>query len=71
MEAHPPLLTRRRPAWDEFVIQFRDHGTNTRMRYWRDESQKIAKELGWMFVDQYDLTLPHSLEPRDTDLAHY
>jgi len=59
------------PRWDEFVVESKDHGTNVRMQYWRDKSQKLAKELGWMFVDQYELTLPHSLEPRFTDMAHY
>jgi hypothetical protein len=24
-----------------------------------------------MFVDQYALTLPHAVEPRGTDMAHY
>jgi hypothetical protein len=24
-----------------------------------------------MFVDQYELTLPHNFEPRHNDMAHY
>jgi len=38
--------------------QFKDRRTNVRIGYWRDESQKLAKELGWMFVDQHALNLP-------------
>jgi hypothetical protein len=53
------------------VHPFNDRRTNIRTRYWRDLSQKLAKELGWMFVDQQELTLPHALEPRDMDMAHY
>lgn len=56
---------------DKFVIQHKGHGTNVRFQYWRDEARNLAKELGWKFVDQYDLTLPHSLEPLKTDMAHY
>jgi len=56
---------------DDFVIEFKDHGTNIRFQYWRDISQKLAEELGWMFVDQFELTLPHSLEPLYTDMAHF
>jgi len=59
------------PRWDEWVSRFDDHRTNIRTRYWRDLSQTLAKELGWMFVDQYELTLPHALEPRHMDMAHY
>ncbi|KZP13775.1 hypothetical protein FIBSPDRAFT_834647 [Athelia psychrophila] len=56
---------------DEFVRKYKDHGTNLRMAYWRDEIYKIARELNWEFVDQLELTLPHSLEPLGTDMAHF
>lgn len=59
------------PRWDEWPAQFNDHRTNIRMQYWRDLSRKLAKEMGWMFVDQYELTLPHNFEPRHNDMAHY
>lgn len=56
---------------DEFVIQYKDHGTNLRFAYWREEIFKIAREHGFDIVDQFELTLPHSLEPLYTDMAHF
>lgn len=56
---------------DEFVIQYKDHGTNLRFSYWRKEIFKIAREHGFDIVDQFELTLPHSLEPLYTDMAHF
>lgn len=53
------------------MSQYNDRRTNIRIRYWRDLSQKLATELGWMFVDLQELTLPHSLELRHMDMAHY
>ena len=59
------------PRQDEWVIKYKDHRTNIRLQYWRDASLKMAKELGWDMVDQFELTLPHSVEPLAVDEAHY
>ncbi|KAG8976795.1 hypothetical protein FRC05_003145 [Tulasnella sp. 425] len=78
---HPPDLSKRTlvymtapaapPRTDEYVRKYADRRTNVRLQHWRDLGTDVALKAGWSVVDQFDLTLPHNLEPLHTDMAHY
>ncbi|KIO24458.1 hypothetical protein M407DRAFT_244458 [Tulasnella calospora MUT 4182] len=59
------------PRTDEFVQKYADKRTNVRLQHWVGLATELALHAGWSLVDQFDLTLPHNLEPLHTDLAHY
>ncbi|KIO19788.1 hypothetical protein M407DRAFT_246055, partial [Tulasnella calospora MUT 4182] len=59
------------PRTDEYVRKFADKRTNVRLQHWADLATEMAINAGWSVVDQFDLTLPHNLEPLLTDMAHY
>ncbi|KAG9012166.1 hypothetical protein FRB90_006815 [Tulasnella sp. 427] len=59
------------PRTDEYVRKYADRRTNVRLQHWRDLGVDIALKAGWSVVDQFELTLPHNLEPLHTDMAHY
>lgn len=56
---------------DEWAQSFKDHRTNVRSQYQTDVGIEIARKMGWSVVDQFALTIPHSMEALSTDLAHY
>ncbi|KAG8951340.1 hypothetical protein FRC00_007305 [Tulasnella sp. 408] len=59
------------PRTDEYVRKYSDRRTNVRLQHWAELGTEVALKAGWSVVDQFDLTLPHNLEPLHTDLAHY
>lgn len=77
----PPSLSKRTlvymtapaapPRTDEYVRKYADRRTNVRLQHWAELGTEVALKAGWGVVDQFDLTLPHNLEPLHTDMAHY
>lgn len=59
------------PRTDEYVRSHADRRTNVRLQHWEKLGTELALDAGWSVVDQFELTLPHNLEPLHTDMAHY